>query len=364
MRTGVPRRESLSVLRPGLVVPVLWVAATLSLAAQTKPGATLCGRVVDRDTGVPVGFANVFLSNTTFGKASDKNGQYVITGVPAGSYQVVASCVGYEVGVSTQRCAGSESLRVDFALRPRALPQDEIQVEARDPSRWRDMYEEFQEQFIGTSRFSSLCKVLNPWVVNLDISEGTQILWGATDSTIRIENRALGYRLFVLLDTFEYNRTTDALRYLVYPRFEEMTPHDKEEDERWQSNREESYRGSCRHFFKALFEGRTEEEGFSVHSGSFQRLQNEGGYSLGTEDLREMVQAGLGLYRQLWFTGYLRVDYRGRKNYIRLEDQAVSFDASGNFLEPFALTALTQSAWAEDRMARLLPNNYESRAGQ
>jgi hypothetical protein len=306
----------------------------------------------------------VFLSNTTFGKASDKNGQYVITGVPAGSYQVVASCVGYEVGVTAQRCAGSESLRVNFALRPRPLPQDEIQVEARDPSRWRDMYEEFEEQFIGTSRFSSSCKVLNPWVVNLDISEGTQILWGSTDSTIRIENAALGYRLFVLLEKFEYDRTTEALRYLVYPRFEEMTPHDKEEDERWQSSREESYRGSCRHFFKSLFEGRTEEEGFSVRSGSFQRLQNEGGYLLGTEDLWEMVKAGIGLYRQFWFTGYLRVDYRERKNYIRLEDQAVSFDASGNFLEPFALTVLTQSVWAEDRMARLLPYNYKSQTGQ
>ena len=56
---------------------------------------TIQGTVSDQDGNALPG-ANVVVEGTSLGEATDGNGTYSITGVPAGSYNVTASFIGYE----------------------------------------------------------------------------------------------------------------------------------------------------------------------------------------------------------------------------------------------------------------------------
>lgn len=62
--------------------------------ANTFAQGTVKGKVTDQD-GSPLFAANVILSGTTFGAATDMEGRYSIKGVPAGTYDLKISMVGF-----------------------------------------------------------------------------------------------------------------------------------------------------------------------------------------------------------------------------------------------------------------------------
>ncbi|MBE9480654.1 MAG: TonB-dependent receptor [Bacteroidetes bacterium] len=74
-----------------------------NLSGQT---ATIRGFVYEKETGEPVIFTNVYLSNTTFGSATDVNGYYIISNIPAGSYELMVTNLGYD------------TLRMSITLKP------------------------------------------------------------------------------------------------------------------------------------------------------------------------------------------------------------------------------------------------------
>ncbi|MFH1943493.1 MAG: carboxypeptidase-like regulatory domain-containing protein, partial [bacterium] len=82
-----------------IVIIILWMSTIHPIPshAQTIPQTKLTGRITDASTGQPLYFANVFLSNTTLGCATDKEGNYTIENVPSGHYELVASMIGYQL---------------------------------------------------------------------------------------------------------------------------------------------------------------------------------------------------------------------------------------------------------------------------
>lgn len=67
----------------------------LFISVQAQQTATIRGTVFDKKTGEPVLFSQVFLKDTKFGVQSDINGFYSLTKVPAGTYTLMASYIGY-----------------------------------------------------------------------------------------------------------------------------------------------------------------------------------------------------------------------------------------------------------------------------
>ena len=59
-------------------------------------GGRLAGIVTDATTNEPLSGANVFLEGTSIGTATDLEGGYIITNIPAGSYQLSVVYIGYE----------------------------------------------------------------------------------------------------------------------------------------------------------------------------------------------------------------------------------------------------------------------------
>lgn len=73
---------------------LLFLLLTVSARAQ-NPG-TVAGTVRDRATQEALPGVSVTLDGTSFGTATDAEGRYRLTGVPAGAYNLRAAFVGYD----------------------------------------------------------------------------------------------------------------------------------------------------------------------------------------------------------------------------------------------------------------------------
>ena len=89
--------------------PFLILAALISIAfATSAQNGIIRGFVYEKSSGEPVMFANVFLQGTTIGATTDEKGFYTITSVPAGSYTLMATTIGYDTARVTVNVKAEE----------------------------------------------------------------------------------------------------------------------------------------------------------------------------------------------------------------------------------------------------------------
>ncbi len=341
-----------------LVVPLLlFTAATHSPAdLHGQIRGTVKGTVTDAETGAPLGNTNVYLSSTTIGTNTGPDGRYVLTNIPRGVFHVVASRVGHMMASELIHVSQAETLRTDFRLRPGTLQGEEVQVLAHVDAEWRRSLADFRRAFFGEGENASECTLLNPEVLDFRVVTGTKILIASTDSVLRIENRALGYRLFARLGVFEWDVDDDQGRFVLYPRFEAFTSGDSSEPTRWRSTRTRSYSGSLKHFLASLVAGTLDQERFLVSSGTLTDLRAGASHPLSPDDFTLLPVPGQSLW-QLTFTNWLRVDYRGEqarlKSYIGLSGKTAVLDAAGNLVDPLCIEIIGD--WTKYRVADMLP---------
>jgi hypothetical protein len=72
---------------------LFFILLSVSAVSQT---ATVRGFVYSKETGEPVLFTNVYLKGTVLGSATDVNGYYSISKIPAGTYTLVVSSIEYD----------------------------------------------------------------------------------------------------------------------------------------------------------------------------------------------------------------------------------------------------------------------------
>lgn len=100
-------------LRLGAGLLTLWCLVPAALAQGTLRGA-----VTDSLGGSTLPGANVFVTGTALGAATDINGAYRIARVPPGDYAVRVSYVGYETKTVPVTVADGETVTLDVALAP------------------------------------------------------------------------------------------------------------------------------------------------------------------------------------------------------------------------------------------------------
>ena len=71
---------------------------------------TISGTVTDAATGDALPGANVVVEGTNMGAAAAVDGSYSIGNVPAGSYSVTASVIGYADGIKSVTVSGNTTL--------------------------------------------------------------------------------------------------------------------------------------------------------------------------------------------------------------------------------------------------------------
>lgn len=95
------------------------------LFAQVK----ITGRVTDAASGEELPGTNVYIKSLQLGTSADINGNYVIENVPSGTYEVVASYVGYKQ-FKTNVTVGNSDVTLDLMLEPDFLGLEEVFVTA------------------------------------------------------------------------------------------------------------------------------------------------------------------------------------------------------------------------------------------
>jgi hypothetical protein len=332
------------------------VHSPADIIGQTR--GTVTGTVTDAGTGAPLANTNVYLSSTTIGTNTGTDGKYVLTNVPPGIFQLVASRVGHRVATEPLQVSGQETLRKDFRLEPVTLQGEEVQVLAHVNKEWRRLLVRFRSAFLGDGQNADECTLLNPEVLDFRMGKGTSTLIASTDSVLRIENQALGYRLFARLGVFEWDVSDDQGRFVLYPRFEALISQDSTESARWRSNRVRSYNGSLKHFLASLAAGTLDQERFLVSSGTLADLRSGASHPLTPDDFTLLPVPGRSLW-SLSFEKWLRVDYRGErtrlKSYIGLGGKTAIFDDAGNLVDPLSIEVIGD--WTKYRVADMLPTD-------
>lgn len=113
-------------MKNSIVVFLFIISGTL--AAQT---GTVRGKVFNKLNNEPIPFANIVVQGTSSGAVADENGNYIITNLTAGLYNLEASFIGfkklivYEIQVTNSRTA-----LIDFALEEEAKKLDEVVISA------------------------------------------------------------------------------------------------------------------------------------------------------------------------------------------------------------------------------------------
>ena len=86
------------------------------------------GLVLDRVTGNPLPYANVFLDGTSLGSSTDLKGNFLILDVPPGSYTIKIRYIGYKKLDQPIELVDGQYLERQFSLDPEALEGETVNV--------------------------------------------------------------------------------------------------------------------------------------------------------------------------------------------------------------------------------------------
>lgn len=103
-----------------------------TISASTQPGtATLRGFVYEKETGEPVIFTNVYFQGTSIGAATDVNGYYVISRIPAGNYTLMVTSLGHDTLRVPISIKANDVITKNLYVETAAYQLEGVQITAR-----------------------------------------------------------------------------------------------------------------------------------------------------------------------------------------------------------------------------------------
>jgi TonB-linked SusC/RagA family outer membrane protein len=169
------------------LVGILWTAA---LGAQT-PGGTVTGRVVDSTSHQPLAGVTISVEGTTRGTATQSDGTFRLSGVPAGSQMLRARRIGYNPQLRSVAVGTGATASVDFALVPSASLLDQVVVVGYSTQRKSDItgaVSTVDVKDLESRRVADVAQVLQGQVAGVQITSST----GAPGEDISIRIRGEG----------------------------------------------------------------------------------------------------------------------------------------------------------------------------
>jgi hypothetical protein len=218
------------------------------------------GKIIDKTTGNPVESACVYFANTTTGVYTNYNGEFKLSYPHKGEVNLVVSHVSYQT-FSQKLILKKDSMHIIIELQVKVYDIQPVGITMTDPERNLKL-EIFSKGLIGQSRNALRCKLLNPDVLRFRGKIPDRKIEAEADSTLIIQNKALGYIIRYNLVYFNFGSWN--LSYYGYPYFEDQSGPTGNQ-RRVLTHRKEAYEGSKLHFFRSLYNNRLAEEGFVIH---------------------------------------------------------------------------------------------------
>jgi len=235
----------------------------LTVNGFSQAGYTIAGKVIDKNTKMPLQGASVFAQNTTFGMATDAEGNFRLK-LPNGGYELIITFTGYEtetVRISNANAGNNMVIEVG----PKEKSMEEVAIVSSNEVKdgWLKYGDFFTENFIGKSEFSAQTIIKNPEVLKFYFSKKRNRLKVLAAEPLVVENNALGYNIKFSIDSFTYEYESGTAQFIGYPLFEEMLGT-ADKGVVWQQNRIRAYKGSLLHFMRSLYNRTLNEEGFEI----------------------------------------------------------------------------------------------------
>ncbi len=203
----------------------LVIAVFMDTCLQARAQGTIHGYVSDANTGETLLLANVVLAGTSTGVATNNVGYYNLSGLEAGTYQVIFSYIGFQISKKEVTLSEGERLRLDVKLSEEPVLSEGVMVVAE-----RD--DEDEQLQIGVGRmpvrlvtqlpalfeadlFRSL-QMLPGIKAASDFSSGLVIRGGSPDQTLIMLDRTTVYNpshFFGLFSTFNPDAIKDVQIY-------------------------------------------------------------------------------------------------------------------------------------------------------
>lgn len=222
------------------------------------------GRITEAGTDNPLPMVNVYLSGTTIGASTDEEGYFIIEKIPTIQVKVVISSIGYETKLFDVDFRNEKKVLLNISLDKNLYELDPITITSRVSPTWKNQLAFFKKLFMGKSEFASECSITNEFYLEFFDSEA--LFTANCPIPLNIINKALGYRIEVVLKSFEYDKIHRTLKYLVYPRFQGISVSDEDSVSIFNENRTYAYNGSTMHLLRMLShdEFAFSEEGFEI----------------------------------------------------------------------------------------------------
>lgn len=198
-------------------------AAAVALAGALLPGqlgaqqasGTVTGQVTDRGTGRPIADVNVVVVGTTRGARTGENGQYRITGVPAGTAQIRATRLGYAAGASPVQVTAGAEVTVSFQLQPAAVQIDAVTVTATGESqRKREVgatIASIDTSSLNLATVTNLSQVLTSRAAGITVQAASGTTGGSSRIRIRGSNSiSLSNDPLLIIDGVRVNNATSS----------------------------------------------------------------------------------------------------------------------------------------------------------
>ena len=208
---------------------------------------------------------SVYLSNTSIGTTTNENGDFVLTNIPDGKFQLVVSIIGFET--FTQQLnnkLANQVINVELKQKTTDLP--ELLLEPYEAFGWEKWGSLFTDMFIGTTGYAKYCELTNPEVLKFRFNKNKNTLSAMSFVPLVIVNNAMGYEIHYQLEDFEYDFTKKQVIYNGHPLFKDLILTNSSKAIRWQERRRSAYYGSVRHFMRSLYSNTLELEGYEIRS--------------------------------------------------------------------------------------------------
>jgi hypothetical protein len=237
------------------------------LSSQTLSGVVL------NEKGNPLPNALVYFDGTTFGTQSDANGNFTI------SYKTIINPI---LVVSYPGCKSVFKSEFYDGIKLRMWPvkKNKLMKETKiAPFDRKAALKVFRNQFLGISEGAKKCVFLNEDAIKFAYDSKNFVLYAFANERIKIQNNYLGYEIdFELIEFYAiFEEKTARQDALVRSHFS-GTSFFKElnsSEINFERNREFSYYGSTKHFFRNMIEKRWGMTDFVLLESNFRVNPNE-----------------------------------------------------------------------------------------
>ena len=100
----------------------------LPAAGLAQQGGNLTGQIVDATNAAPINGAQVSVEGTSRGGLTQGNGRYLLTSIPAGTYTVRVTYIGYKTATQEVTISAGQTTTADFNMEVSAVSLDEVVV--------------------------------------------------------------------------------------------------------------------------------------------------------------------------------------------------------------------------------------------